>query len=529
MEYLKKYQNIILEDFCYVYPNGGCAEILVRILQDRFSNVIFSGIDDKEEITSLDKNIEQIKKSGKYVLLMGGDVYEECEEKCKKANLNFVDGREYVAFILSSEILKLAAGGGAEFRLLEENRVLHILEDRWIKHYYFFYDLFTCYCPKIALEELRLSVLEYCKVTQKQIEKYNYSFNLKNGICLDYAPHILEIASNIDKETKVAWYFGSMDYYDKNKDKINKNCNIVVAPWVIADFFMNYKVALKLSGGMPTLNLENRKLVGLGHSLAEAFAFAPKAMKQKNLEAYAYYYFSPFAYYCAMDMESSKAFSNIFKKVGLGVQVLECGSPRLDYKKEVKTSYKSLVEQFLFIPRLMRAEELKEAIKFLLDSGKRVIFRPHPSLKSYVEYMGSDNPYKALEEFREHSNFSFDLSEKIENKLLLKSIVISDNSSVAYSTPLSVCKPIVLYAFPKREFDLRVKNFGISFVNAKFHRVALNLEEFKREALKLEEDLKDNGVEVLQDLEKYQKEQVYYLGDSAKYLAEFLMALLKAK
>ncbi|PZT48647.1 hypothetical protein B6S12_03150 [Helicobacter valdiviensis] len=527
MEYLKKYEEINLKDFCYIYPNGGCAEILVRILKDKYNGVDFIGIDDREEQSSFKNNVEAIKESQKYVLLMGGDVYEECKERCKSAKVNYIDGREYVAFVLAQEILKLSAGGGAEFRLLEDGKILHILENPWIRHYYFFYDLFAYYCPKNALEELRECVVDYCKATQREIEKCGYSFRLENGIFFDFAPHILEIYSNLLQDIKVGWYFGSMEYYNKNKAQIPKG-NILIAPWVIADYFINYKVVLKLSGGLPLLNPQKRKLVGLGHSLAEAFALAPKSIKQKNINQYAFYYFFPFSYYCSMDRESSKAFLSIFNQVGLEVGLCECGSPRLDYKNLEKISYKTLVEQYLFIPRLMKAEELIEAIRFLLNKGKKVMFRPHPALKNYIEYMGSDNPYKALEEFRGHSNFSFDLSEKISTQLLLQSIVISDNSSVTYSTPFSVCKPIIIYANPKKEFDLRVKNFGISFVNAKLHRVALNLEEFKQQALKLEEDLKNNGEEIIRDLKEYKKEQIYHLENSAKYLAKFLEDLLKA-
>lgn len=521
MEYLSKYEKIQLQEYCYIYPNGGCAEILLRILREVYKEVQFVSIDDKEEASSLERYAKEIRQNEKYVLLMGGDIYEDLEEKCRKAGIQrLIDGRELVAYLLCKNILELSVGGGAKFELLD-NRILHIYEDEWIKHYYYFYDLFTYYCSKIALEELRQCVLQYCQATQINLEKSGYSFKLQKGIMFDFAPHTFEIASFILDDVKVAWYFWGMEYYLKYKDKVARQ-SVLIAPWVIADYFINYEVTLRLSGGMPSLNQTRRKVVGIGHSLAEAFALAPRNIKEKNLRQYAYYYFSPFSHYCAMDRESYNAFMKIFKENSLEIEVCKSGSPRLDHKIQLQSPPQSLVKQFLFIPRLMKAEELKEAVLFLLNNNKKVMFRPHPALRNYVEYMESGDPYKILDEFKEYSNFSFDLSENLSYELLMESIVITDNSSVSYSTPLSVCKPVILYALPKKEFDLRIENFGVSFANPKLHRVALDLETFKKVALQLELDLKTKGKQILEELKQYQKEEVYHLGESSKWIASFL-------
>ncbi len=526
LEYLKKYEKIKLIGHCYIYPNGGCAKRLLRILKAVYLGVEFIGIDDREEASSFERYKEEIKTSQKYVLLMGGDIYEELERKCLESGVQkLIDSREYVAYLLGREILKLAAGGGGKFALLE-NRILHLYEEEWIRHYYYFYDLFIYYCPKIALEELRQCVLQYCQVTQRHLERAGYSLELQKGIMLDFAPHTLEISSFISDSTPIAWYFGSMEYYLEHQHKVG-NQPILIAPWVIADYFVNYEVTLKLSGGMPRLNPKQRKVVGMGHSLAEAFGLSPRNVKKKNLMQYAYYYFVPFSHYCALDRESHKAFVKIFKAISLEIEVCKSGSPRLDYKIQNKKPCHCPIKQFLFIPRLMMAEDLKGAILFLLEKGKKVVFRPHPALKSYVEYMGSGNPYAALEEFCNYPHFSFDLSGSLSSELLVESIVVTDNSSVSYSTPLSVCKPVILYAFPKKEFDLRITNFDVSFANPKLHRVALNLEEFKRESLQLESDLKTKGRQVLEELEQYQRKEIYHLGKSSKWIANFLENILK--
>lgn len=115
MEYLKKYEQIELLDYCYIYPNGGCAEILLRILKEVYNNVEFRVIDDGKKESSLQNNLEEIKSSQKYILLMGGDIYGELEAKCVKFGITrLIDAREYVAFLLGREILALSVGGGAD-------------------------------------------------------------------------------------------------------------------------------------------------------------------------------------------------------------------------------------------------------------------------------------------------------------------------------------------------------------------------------------------------------------------------------
>ena len=112
MEYLKRYESIELGKSCYIYPKGGCAEILSNILKDCKKDIVLKFLDDSDEVHSLIKNQEEIRKSGDYVLVCAGDVQDELVLKCEDLGLKYLDGREFIAFCLGQKILLEAAGGG---------------------------------------------------------------------------------------------------------------------------------------------------------------------------------------------------------------------------------------------------------------------------------------------------------------------------------------------------------------------------------------------------------------------------------
>ena len=87
---------------------------------------------------------------------------------------------------------------------------------------------------------------------------------------------------------------------------------------------------------------------------------------------------------------------------------------------------------------------------------------------------------------------------------------------------------MILYAPPKKEFDLRVCNFDCSFVNPLLHRVALNESEFMQVALRLEEELKQSGELIAQEILQYKEANIFYPKASALEIAKLLMSLLES-
>ncbi len=112
MEYLKKFETIELGRGCYIYPKGGCAEILSNILKDCKRDLILKFLDDKDSVNNLVAKQEEIRQSGEYVLICAGDVQDELVLKCENLGLKYLDGREFIASCLGRQILLEASGEG---------------------------------------------------------------------------------------------------------------------------------------------------------------------------------------------------------------------------------------------------------------------------------------------------------------------------------------------------------------------------------------------------------------------------------
>lgn len=93
----------------YVYPNGGCASVALRILRDLTSINEVRFIDDSNDKTSLKTLKQEILDLKLPVLLLGGDCYSTLEEKCKKEGIEYINGIALCAKLLSTS---LVAGGG---------------------------------------------------------------------------------------------------------------------------------------------------------------------------------------------------------------------------------------------------------------------------------------------------------------------------------------------------------------------------------------------------------------------------------
>ncbi|MDY2584355.1 hypothetical protein, partial [Helicobacter sp.] len=479
MEDIEKYRDIKIQKQCYVYPAGGCAAACVNILKDCLIDVEFIMLDDREDKTSLAANREAIVSSGDYLLVCAGDVQEELLQKCQKYGIaKVIDGRVYTAFLLANAIEKEVENKEKKFEILENGRVLHIFENQWITHFYYFYDLFAYYLDDVVFAPLIQACLSYCRSVQA-----GDFLQMKKGIFLTFSRGLLVEYSPFEKE-EIVVYFGNLESYLNNKQNIDSRYKILICPWILLDFFINRSVFF--SGGSLMLLLSTHKIikVGYGHTLCEAFQFFPKGQKLEYLMRYIKRYFYGFDYYLTLDKISKKAFKQVFEYCKIPTKLLDAGSLSLDAKSICQSD---IIEAFMFIPRL-NGFECRKVIEDLLNMGKKVVFRLHSACLSYSKQYGISS-YAYLDGFMQHKNFSIDTQENINQEQLAKSIVITDNSSVSYSTPLSTLRPTILFAPPKKEFDLRVRNFGMSFENPILHRVALSVEECVETALQLESEL----------------------------------------
>lgn len=493
---MEKYSKIELGPKCYIYPKGGCAEVVVSILKDIFPHLELDYVDDSQPEITLEVQQDLIRKTGAYCLVCAGDVQNHLLGKCHALKIHkVIDGREFAAFHLAykieQETLKILQGKRA-YELLEEGRVLHIFTNQWIKHYYYFYDLFIYYLSEKPLEYLRTKVLKYCQAIERSLEKEHFSLETKKGICTFWdSNRTMPVIDFLPSKIPIFYFFGSFDDYEQNKDILGNKAAIIV-PYPIVDFFAYHNIFINSGASLPKLSQRKRKVIGIGHSFSDAFIFCCRAHNKEYLHQYIHYYFLGMDYYIAIDKESLECYQNIFKEVGLNLQALPLGSPSLD-KRIQKISQYYIPKQFYFLPRACPLEVIVNAIDLLLQQGKKVIFRPHPAFENFAQYVGKNKSSSFFEKFANNPQFSIDNSSSIPHHLLAESIVVTDNSSVAYSAPLIALKPAILFCPPIKSFDLRLCHFGKSFANPLLHRVALNCEEFLEVALNLESELLSGG------------------------------------
>lgn len=515
-------ENISITQQCYIYPSGGCAEICVNILKDCLENVEFIMLDDKEEATSLEAHKDKIVSSGDYLLICAGDVQEELEEKCRQYGIsNAINGRVYTALKLAKNIREQIQTQKKKFEFLENGRVLHILENPWITHLYYFWNLFAYYLKDYDFKPLKKAALAYCE--SMRLQEF---LKVQQGLLVG-CPMYTKVETALRGEKNTTIYCENFEYYLRISDQSKtNNTQVLVCHWVLLDYFINKTVFF--TGGGLLFNFAKRKekviKVSSGHSLCQAFYLAPKRLKLKNLKRYVENYFFGLDYYLAIDKVSKKAFEVMFEECGVKTKVLEAGSLSLDSRD---ICVKDKVESFMFIPRL-NGKECIMVIRKLLELGKKVIFRPHPATLRHAKQHGIA-AYAYLEDVLEYENFIIDDTEQINQETLAKSIVVTDNSSLSYSAPLSTLRPCVLYAPPKKEFDLRVQNFGISFANPILHRVALNADECVKTLLQLESELSRGGAFLREEILKYREMNLYNIGHSKEAIAGILKDIMNDK
>ncbi|MDE5602339.1 MAG: hypothetical protein K2I71_00230, partial [Helicobacter sp.] len=105
--------------------------------------------------------------------------------------------------------------------------------------------------------------------------------------------------------------------------------------------------------------------------------------------------------------------------------------------------------------------------------------------------------------------------------------VITDNSSVAYSIPWVHCKPVLLYAPNKKEWDLKQIRFGHSFANIILHRVAETPNELLKQAEQLQKDIASNAKEIKREIRDYRTKVLINFGKSQEAIEKILLDLFK--
>lgn len=527
MEDMMAYHNITLGRSIYLYPKGGCAQVVANILKDYDNHLVIDYIDDSIPELSLKTQQAIIRKHSGMVLVCGGDVHEDLVAQCNHAGLKHIDGRELAAFIIGQKLdaqQEAIRQGEQAFELID-SKTLHVFDTRWLQHYYFFYDLFVWYLKPYVFAYLTQKALAYCVFLAQRINSQTSLLEHQHGITALFEPRGIPLLLKEHEERfNVLWLFGSFEFYERVKHHV-RNRPVIIAPYCLMDFFARRSVFLNSGSSLPKLIDLERKTIGIGHTFSDAYVFCAKTQKHEYLLQYLYYYFLGMEGYASIDKGSSAIYRAIFDALGLKMKIYCLGSPSLDERILPLSECAKPPVQFYFIPRACALDDIASAMKLLLKHNKKVVFRAHPAFNRYVEYLNINNAYNAFKDCLAHPLFSFCDSPSITPQALAQSIVVTDNSSVAYSAPLINLRPSILFCPPRKEFDLRARNFGHSFANPILHRVVLDVKDFLHTALELEATLAGGGQN--EDIWRWRHENVYNLGHCKESCMEFFIQLME--
>ncbi|WP_304400182.1 CDP-glycerol glycerophosphotransferase family protein, partial [Helicobacter rodentium] len=144
-------------------------------------------------------------------------------------------------------------------------------------------------------------------------------------------------------------------------------------------------------------------------------------------------------------------------------------------------------------------------------SDFKVIFRPHPSLVKSAMY---EMIYR---EFCDKEWFIYDTSSRLSVEVMYSSLcLIGDYSSLVYTYSLCTLKPTILIA-PKESLQNTYK--GISFYNPILHICAQTAQDIYKA---LECINQENKQERAKRIKEYREKEVFNLGHSSEFIADFI-------
>ena len=202
---------------------------------------------------------------------------------------------------------------------------------------------------------------------------------------------------------------------------------------------------------------------------------------------------------------------NIESKLNDGFEVIKGGYPGIDYNishfKQISSKYVVIA---LDSEEYLTYQTIEELIKLLLDNEFKVIYRPHP------ECINIKLPNI------KHKNYILDENLSILDTMSKSFTYITNFSSTAHTYPLTTLRKSILY-MPKDYFDRKI--LGQSFFDENLHEKASNFDELLAVVKKLHA-LKDDKASQ-EKIAKYRAEQVFNLGHSSEFIADFILKHMK--
>lgn len=220
-----------------------------------------------------------------------------------------------------------------------------------------------------------------------------------------------------------------------------------------------------------------------------------------------------------------KIYKDEFEKLGYEGELVCGGYPSLDVSidKYKKLSLDGKVDNNILIA-VNTLDNVKMMEKFLMQiqnslyllSGVKIIFRPYPG------HIGHDVVNKFREKFLKYDWFVYDDSSQLSAENMRNScVLIGDYSSLVWTFPLTTLKPAILVFKDKKNLENSYN--GVRFFNPLLHFAASNPDEIFNCIKKARHNTKERAQKILE----YRQNEVFNLGKSGEFIANFIIEKLK--
>lgn len=231
-------------------------------------------------------------------------------------------------------------------------------------------------------------------------------------------------------------------------------------------------------------------------------------------------------YRIVSSLSNFKIYQKKFRELGCEQELVCGGCPGLDksigeYEKAV--AYGGGADILIAINNKENIEIIQNLLKqierdenYFLDF--KIIFRPYPGYKNDKDFL------KLKDMFQDKPWFVYDESEKLEAETMKGCcVLIGDYSSLVWTFPLTTLKPSILLFKDKAILE---NSYGdVRFFNPLLHFSASNVEEVLQAIEQSKQNCKQRADEIFQ----YREREVFNLGNSSKFIADFIIQKLKGE
>ncbi|OCR84727.1 hypothetical protein [Campylobacter fetus] len=195
--------------------------------------------------------------------------------------------------------------------------------------------------------------------------------------------------------------------------------------------------------------------------------------------------------------------------------IIKAGYPSLDknlenYSNDCKKEWVMIA----FVDDAIDENSAFNLAKVLLENEYKVIARVHPAFKENIKKLYSIS----------NLNFIFDESGSPIESFKNSFTVITNHSSIAHTYPLTTLRKAILF-MPSSSLDKEI--YGKTFFDKNLHLKATNFDEVLLNLKELE--AKKDDLYEQEKIRSYRNNEVYNLGHSSEFIANFILEKLKEK